>query len=121
MLKNRWFIFLIYGFVNFLISYIVYIFLLSFFNYAISFLMSYIFGIFLAYYLNSVFVFKEKMSKKKFSLYPFIYIITYAISSVWLFIFIEILGFKDEFSPILVAIAMFPISYILNKFVISKN
>ena len=121
MKKNKWVFFLIYGFFNFLVSYFLYIFLLSFFNYTISFSISYIFGIVLAYYLNSVFVFEKKISKKKFLLYPFIYIITYAISSVLLFIFIEVLGFKDKFSPILVTIVIFPLSYILNKFVISKN
>lgn len=113
--------FLIVGIINTLSTYLIYLFLLIVFNYHISYTISYIAGIIISYYLNSIYVFKEKVSFIKFLKYPIVYVVQYLINLATMFLFIEYLHFQQQIVPIIVMVLSIPITYLLSKLIIKSR
>lgn len=113
--------FLFVGVINTLSTYLLYLLLLFIFNYNVSYTISYIAGIVISFYLNSLFVFKEKVSFKKFVKYPIVYIVQYLINLIGLFILVEYFHFPKEVVPIIVIILSIPITYLLSKLIIRSK
>ena len=67
--------FLLVGFSNTLLTYLIYLIALFFFHYYIAYSISFLSGVFIAYYFNSSVVFKSSQSTKKALKFFFIYII----------------------------------------------
>lgn len=87
-------------------------------NYNMAYSISYVAGILLSYYLNSVFVFQEKISLRKFIKYPVVYIVQYLINLVLLNILIEYAGLSTKIVPIITIVITIPITFLLTKFII---
>ncbi|MEK4529087.1 GtrA family protein [Paenibacillus sp. FSL H8-0104] len=113
--------FLISGGINTLATYLMYLFLLLFYNYSLSYSVSYIAGIFLSYYLNSVFVFKEKISFRKFLKFPIVYLVQYIVNMLMLYVLVEYAQFNVQIVPLVAMIITVPITFILSKMIIKSK
>ncbi|WP_269430635.1 MULTISPECIES: GtrA family protein [Paenibacillus] len=110
--------YLLSGGFNTLVTYLMYLLLLNIMNYNMAYSISYVAGILLSYYLNSVFVFQEKISLRKFIKYPVVYIVQYLINLVLLNILIEYAGLSTKIVPIITIVITIPITFLLTKFII---
>lgn len=116
---NREFIrFVLFGGVNTLLGYLIYVILLIFLNYKVSFTITYVSSIFISYYLNSKFVFYRKVSLKKGLMYPSVYLIQYLTCMLLLHIFVEILNLSKFIAPILAVLLTVPVTFFLSRSII---
>lgn len=106
------------GGINTISTYIIYLILLKVTNYNVSYSISYVSGIFLSYYLNSVFVFKEQISIRKFIKYPIVYVVQYFVNLILINILIRYFGLSSSLVPIIVIILTIPITFTLSKIII---
>ncbi|WP_339798944.1 GtrA family protein [Paenibacillus sp. FSL R5-0744] len=113
--------FVISGFINTGATYIIYLVLLSFWEYKISYTVSYISGIFISYYLNTIFVFQEKASFQKFLKFPVVYIVQYLINLLFIFLLVDKMGLSTAIVPIIVTIIAIPITFLLSKTIITTR
>lgn len=113
--------FLISGGINTLATYLMYLFLLLFYNYSLSYSVSYVAGIFLSYYLNSVFVFKEKISFRKFLKFPLVYLVQYLVNMIMLYILVEYAQLNVQIVPLVAMVVTIPITFLLSKMIIKSK
>jgi len=113
--------FVIGGIVNNVALYPIYIILNYFFDYQFAFLSSYCLGILLTYWINTAYVFESQRSWRTFLVYPSIYIFQYIFSASLLWCFVELLAGSELLGPFFVAIFIVPITFMLNKFVLTSN
>ena len=109
------------GGINTGVTYIIYLFLLLFFNYQVAYTITYISGIYLAYYLNLKFVFKQSGSTKKVFLFPFVYLVQYLLGILILYVVIDKYAFPEETGPVFVVLLTIPLTYLLSKKILSKK
>ncbi|GIO88493.1 membrane protein [Paenibacillus faecis] len=109
------------GGINTIATYLIYLFFLLFFNYSISYTISYVAGILISFYLNTVFVFKEKLSFSKFVKFPIVYIVQYLINLFMMFVLVEQLNLSPQVVPLIVIVVTIPVTYTLSKFIIKAN
>lgn len=121
LLNKEFLKFVVSGGINTLTTYLVYLLLLLFLNYSLSYTVSYVSGIFLSYYLNTVFVFKEKMSIKKFLKFPIVYLIQYFINLLMLYILVEHLYLSTRIVPLIVVVVTIPVTFVLSKLIIKSK
>ncbi|OKP81742.1 polysaccharide synthesis protein GtrA [Paenibacillus helianthi] len=121
LLNKEFLKFVISGGINTLATYLMYLLLLLFFNYSLSYTISYVSGIFLSYYLNTVFVFKEKVSFKKFLKFPIVYFIQYLVNIFMLYVLVERVHLSTGIVPLIVIVVTIPITYALSKLIIKSK
>ncbi|MEK5036071.1 GtrA family protein [Paenibacillus sp. FSL R7-0302] len=121
LLNKEFLKFVVSGGINTLTTYLMYLLLLLFLNYSLAYTVSYVSGIFLSYYLNTVFVFKEKMSIKKFLKFPIVYLIQYFINLLMLYILVEHLHLSTRIVPLIVVVVTIPVTYVLSKLIIKSK
>ena len=107
--------FLLSGVINTVATYAVYLYLRIHLHYQWAFLIAFVLGIALSYLLNALMVFREPISWQSALLFPFIYLFQYVCSAALLRLLIEILGIDERLAPMLITIAMIPITYALAK------
>ena len=112
--------FLLYGGLNTLFTYFIYLLLSTFLYFQLAYFLAYVSGIVMAYFLNLRFVFKESNSLGKIIIYPFIYAAQYFIGAVMLHFFVNVFEISKLLSPILVAVILVPTSYGMNKKILAK-
>lgn len=115
--------YIIGGFLNSSITYIIFIFFDLFFSYYFAYLVAYICGIFISYFYNSIIVFKTKLSIKAGFFWPFIFVFQYFVGVFLLNLFIDTLNIPNYLSALIVMILILPINFFLSKiyFKISSN
>lgn len=121
LLNKEFLKFVISGGINTLTTYLVYLLLLLFINYSLSYTLSYVSGIFLSYYLNTVFVFKEKISFIKFLKFPVVYLTQYLINIFMMYVLVEHLGLSTKIVPLIVIVITIPVTYVLSKLIIKSK
>src|SRR4051812_11254766 len=89
--SKNFLLFLFVGGFNTLITYLIYLFLMLYFQYNLAYGIAYVIGIFSSYLMNSLVVFKEKLSLKKVVLFPIVYLFQFFVSLVLLYVFVEFL------------------------------
>ena len=109
--------FIIIGFSNLGISLLIYYILIFFkIDYQISNIFAFIFGSINGYFWNKKWVFKKNGDIKNTLVKFYItYLFTWLISSILLYVWIEIFKLSNLIAPILNLFITTPINYILNK------
>ena len=120
-LKNKFIKFIGAGVINTVVSYLLYVILVLFINYQISYAISFVFGIILSFLLNTKYVFEVEQTIKKFVLFPLVYLVQYLLGAFMMNIIVEIIGVNKFFAPIIVAVCLLPVSYILSKKILVRN
>ena len=120
-LKNKFIKFLSAGVINSLASYLLYLLLVLFLNYQIAYAMAFIFGIVLSFVLNTKYVFEVDQTIKKFLSFPLVYLVQYILGAIMLNFLIELIGINKFFAPLVIAVFLLPVSYILSKKILNNT
>ena len=120
-LKNKFIKFLSAGVINSVASYLVYLLLVLFLNYQASYATAFVFGIVLSFILNTKYVFEVDQTIKKFVLFPLVYLVQYILGAIMLNFLIELIGVNKFFAPLVIAVFLLPVSYILSKKILINN
>lgn len=110
--------FIIVGVINTLLTYIIYLISVYFTKYEIAYSISYLCGIIISYYLNTVFVFRTKISLAKFIKFPLVYVFQYFSGLFILSVAIEIFALYEMVAPVVVVILNVPITFLLTRTVL---
>lgn len=110
--------FIFFGAVNSLLSYMIYLILLSFLNYPTAYTLAYVAGILISYYLNTKFVFKEQFDSTKALKYPLVYLVQYVLGILLLYIAVVQMNVSKWLAPLLVVLLTWPVIYFLSRFII---
>lgn len=120
-LKNKFIKFLSAGVINSVASYLVYLLLVLFLNYQASYATAFVFGIVLSFILNTKYVFEVDQTIKKFVVFPLVYLVQYILGAFMLNFLIELIGISKFFAPLIVAVFLLPVNYILSKKILTNN
>lgn len=114
-------LFLIGGGLNTALTYGIYLLLNLFINYQTSYVVAYTSGILFSYLFNSQVVFKLKKTWKGLLIYPSVYLLQYLIGAALLHVLVESFGMPKEAAPLLIIVALLPVTYILSKAVLRAS
>lgn len=115
---KRWLRFLLGGGVNTAFTYAVYLALNTVLAYQVAYFIAYALGVVFSYWFNAVVVFRVSLSWKGLLSYPVVYVVQYVASAFLLGGLVELAGIGEVFAPLVVAIVMVPVTYVLSKFVL---
>ncbi|GAF68111.1 unnamed protein product, partial [marine sediment metagenome] len=110
--------FVIAGGINTGVTYLIYLFVLLFTSYPVAFTVSYVAGIVIAYPLNSLFVFRVRLSLKKSLQFPIVYLVQYGLNMGLLYLFIDLAGLAEKIAPLLAIVIVVPITFLMIRFVL---
>lgn len=114
-------LFLIGGGLNTALTYGIYLLLNLLINYQASYIVAYTSGILFSYLFNSQVVFKLKKNLKGLLIYPSVYLFQYLIGAALLHMLVESCGLPKEVAPLLIIVALLPVTYILSKTVLRAS
>lgn len=110
--------FAVTGTLSTLIMFALYILLHRLINYQYAYLLSYSISVIILYFMNSA-VFNRPISLPTFLKFPLIYLLQYIVGAASLELIVN-LGFSVTFAPLLVVIILLPITFLLNRLVLSR-
>lgn len=114
--------FIIVGIINTLNYYTLYIILMYFNNpYIISHTLAFVISMIGSFYLNCYFTYKTKPTVKKFFQFPMTYIVNYSVTTLSLYILIDVLNLNEFIAPLIAAILPIPITYMVSKWILVKG
>lgn len=113
--------FLLSSGVNTVLTYIIYLILTYFTFYMVAYTISYVSGIVISYLLNSLFVFNQPLSIKKAIQYPLVYVMQFVMGSVIVFSSVQYLHLPPQIAPLLSIIIVTPITFLLTRYILTKN
>ena len=114
-------IFILGGALNTGVSFAVYWAFNELVGYRLAYLISYLTGIIFSYFFNCFFVFKKETSLKSFFAFPLVYLFNYIIGAICMEGVVGWLHVSSKFAPLMVAVLMLPVSFLLSKSVLNKT
>lgn len=115
---QRWLRFVVGGGINTGFTYLVYLGLHVFLMYQFAYLFAYAAGVLFSYWFNASVVFRAPLSWKGFFSYPIVYVVQYLVSAFFLGGLVEFSRISESIAPLVVAVAMIPVTYLMSKFVL---
>ena len=112
--------FLLVGAINTLLTYLLYLLLLTFLGYQTAYSITYCAGIALSYFLNIHFVFKKRVSLASFLKFPAVYVIQYALGAAMLWLLVSTAGIPPSLAIIGVIIVTIPVTFLASRFILNK-
>ena len=113
--------FIIAGSINTGVGFGVYLLLLPLVGYQPAYAAAYLVGILIAYLLNSIFVFRSRISVSTAIRYPLVYLIQYLFGAMLLFGLVAGLGLGRRWAALIALILSVPVSYVLNRVVLVRR
>ncbi|MFD2331442.1 GtrA family protein [Cohnella sp. GCM10020058] len=113
--------FVLVGLINTFTTYFVYLGFLHYLPYIAAYSISYGFGIIISYFLNSLLVFKEKLSWKSFFKFPLIYVVQYGLNTLLLYIFVHHLMIHERIALLVSIIITTPLTFLLSRWIIKSR
>jgi putative flippase GtrA len=113
--------FVIAGAINTIVTYAIYLALLSMLGYVVAYSIAYVIGIALAYVLNTWFVFRVPQNIRGMLLFPLVYVVQYLVGIITLQVAVREFDVPQKFA-LLVSIAVsIPVTYLLSRFVLKPS
>ena len=116
---KRWLRFVFSGAINTVLTYGLYLLLNLIVGFQLAYFVSFFTGVMLSYWINSTFVFRAKLSLKKFLSFPVVYVAQYVASAVVLQILVTTAGVSETLAPIIVVIITIPLTYLMSRLLLS--
>ncbi|RWR08077.1 GtrA family protein [Siminovitchia fortis] len=111
--------FVIVGFINTFNYYLLYIILMSLnVPYILSHSSAFVISMIGSFYLNCYFTYKTKPTFKKFFQFPMTYVVNYSVTTISLFLFVDILNMNEFVAPLLASIIPIPFTYMVSKWIL---
>ena len=118
---RRFLVFVLCGGINTAVTYLLYLLLMRLVHYQVAYLAACLVGIALAYVVNLRVVFGSQSSAGKILRYPLVYLGLYVFGAAQLYLYVDLLHFSATLAPLLVVAVQAPVSYLLNKKVLSGD
>lgn len=114
--------FVIVGFINTFNYYVLYLLLLFLNNpYIISHTIAFVISMIGSFYLNCYFTYQTKPTFKKFFQFPLTYVVNYTVTTVSLFLLVDLLSLNEFVAPLIAAILPIPFTYLISKWILVKK
>ena len=113
--------FVFVGVFNTVFSYILYLALLKIANYMIAYSVAIVITVVISFFLNTMFVFKTKITLKKFLNFPLVYIVQFVANLVLLKLVVDIVGMDERIAPLIILIVVMPVTYLLSKSILADK
>lgn len=110
--------FLLVGATNTLLSYLLYLLLLTFLAYLPAYSIAYCAGILISYFMNVRFVFKKRVSLASFLKFPIIYALQYTLGIMVLWLLVGKAGISPALAMIGAIIVTIPVTFMASRFVL---
>lgn len=111
--------FVVAGAANSGLTYFAYLALLKWVSYRWAYSLSYVAGILLSFALNSRFVFRVPLRRRKLLRYPVVYAVQYGLGYVVLYAAVSLAGLDPRLGPLAVLAVTVPVSFLLSRRVLS--
>ena len=111
--------FVVAGLLSTLIMFGLYVGLHRVINYQYAYLIAYSIAVIALYFMN-IFLFKGSISLQTFLKFLLIYLFQYLVGAASLGLIVR-LGFPVTFAPLLVVVVLLPITFLLNRVVLSRK
>ncbi len=112
--------FVLVGLANTGLTYLLYAALAIVLPYTLAYSITYVLGIVFSYLVNSLFVFKERLSFAKAFQFPLVYLVQYLVNVLLLKLLVELLGVHKLIAPVLIIAVTIPITFFLSRKIIKK-
>lgn len=116
--RREFAIFIIFGLVNLVLTYAIYLFLRVFLTYPVAYSGSYACGIVISYVLNARYVFKERLQLTKALQYPLVYLAQYLLGLMVLYVLVELAHLSSSVAPLAVPVVTVPATFLLSRYLI---
>ena len=113
--------FLVAGAINTMLTYALYLLLLSTLGHRLAYGLAYAAGIALAYVLGRGFVFRRHAGWRSVLLTPVIYLFQFCVGLLVVETWITVLGLRAEFAPLVAIVATLPLTYVLSRWAFLKQ
>ncbi|HHW9476754.1 TPA: flippase GtxA [Staphylococcus aureus] len=115
--------FIIFGGINTLNYYVVYLLLLKLLHieYMISHITGFLVAFVISYYLNCYFVYRVKLTWRKFISFPITQIVNVSLQTVLLYVFVSWLNLPAEIAPFAGLVITIPITFVLSKWILKDS
>lgn len=115
--------FIIVGVMNTIHYYVIYLLLLYSLNipYIFSHLVALVLSIIGSFYLNSYFTYRTKPTFKKFLTFPLTYIVNIGITTISLYLMVDMLLWDKVISPFIASLLAIPFTFLLSKYILTKE
>jgi putative flippase GtrA len=113
--------FIVVGGVGTILTYLVYLFLLTFLTYQIAYSVTYGLGIVLSYTLNTFIVFREPWAWKKMLQFPVVYLFQYLLGLMIVSALVEYFVIDQRVAPLLVVVLLLPATFVMSRWVIRRS
>lgn len=115
--------FVIVGFINTFNYYILYLlfFHIVFNQYMVAHILAFLISMIGSFYLNSYFTYKTKPTLKKFLQFPLTYVVNFTVTTLGIFILVDILRFNENLSPLLASGLAIPFTFIVSKMILARE
>ena len=110
--------FLLVGATNTLLSYLLYLLLLTFLAYLPAYSIAYCAGILISYFMNVRFVFKKRVRLASFLKFQIIYVLQYTLGIMVLWLLVGKAGISPALAMIGSIIVTIPVTFMANRFVL---
>ncbi|WP_374707559.1 GtrA family protein [uncultured Deefgea sp.] len=118
--KRNFFVFVVGGIINTILTYLLYLVFILFLNYQLAYAVTYIAGIGFAYWFNCRYVFQRKVSFKTFIKFPLVYCVQYAVGALLMFFSVGFFNLSEVLAPIVTSVITIPLTFLLSKIVLAK-
>jgi Predicted membrane protein len=113
--------FVMAGGINTILSYAIYLLLLTIASYVTAYSISFVVGIVSGYTLNTFLVFKQPWALKKLFQYPLVYLAQYLVGILLLSILVVYLSINEKLAPLIIVVLLLPLTFILSRMIIKPR
>lgn len=121
--KSELFRFILVGFTNTFNYYILYLFFIHLLNinYLIAHISAFIISMVGSFFLNSYFTYKSRPSFSKFLKFPLTYVVNISVSTISIYILVDLLGLSETISPLIASVIAIPFTFIISKKILKTH
>jgi putative flippase GtrA len=123
ILNEQFVRFVIVGVINTLNYYVLYLLFyhLAGLNYMSAHIIAFLISMIGSFYLNSYFTYKVKPTFKKFLQFPLTYVVNITVTTLAIWVFVDVLGWSESLSPLLATVLAIPFTFVVSKFILTGN
>ena len=90
-------------------------------NYMTAHLLGFFISMIGSFYLNSYFTYQIKPTIKKFLKFPLTYVVNILVSTLAIYILVQLLSINDNIAPIIATIIAIPFTFVISKIILTKE
>ena len=90
-------------------------------NYMTAHLLGFFISMIGSFYLNSYFTYQTKPTLKKFFQFPLTYVVNITVSTLVIYILVQLFSMKENIAPIIATVIAIPFSFLISKMILTKD